>query len=453
MSKALVAIFRFIVKTLAVILAALFVLTSIPILSIFTVEHTLFDAGTYKHVLQENGVYQRLPDIVGEGMDSVKAFIANPCKTNPLGCAIDGASPELQACLTGVLGESNYEAIGSGQRNATESELAGSQHCLDQFGSSESTDNAQDESGGSGVDFINNLSTRDWQALITLLLPPDESRTMVEGMLDQVFATVNGETDTARLSLAVVKAHLIGQPGADLVQLLLKAQPPCTEEQLAQIHAEAASESEEAVVCNPPPQDLALLTDQLTSKLASASAQIPDDVVIIKPASDLVATGEASPGNDPLETLNKVRVAIRFTPLIPIILLMLVSLLVIRSLKSWLRWWGIPFLITGLVVAVIGLSILPLLNLAWVNLVLPRFPAMLPASLAEFAHSLMNSIGRAGTTPMVIQAAILGFIGLAATIGSIFVDRKPKPPALVVPLPEPKTRLSNQLELGFALHF
>lgn len=119
MSKALVAIFRFIVKTLAVILAALFVLTSIPILSIFTVEHTLFDAGTYKHVLQENGVYQRLPDIVGEGMDSVKAFIANPCKTNPLGCAIDGASPELQACLTGVLGESNYEAIGSGQRNAT----------------------------------------------------------------------------------------------------------------------------------------------------------------------------------------------------------------------------------------------------------------------------------------------------------------------------------------------
>lgn len=288
------------------------------------------------------------------------------------------------------------------------------------------------------MDFINNLSTRDWQALITLLLPPDESRTMVEGMLDQVFATVNGETDTARLSLAVVKAHLIGQPGADLVQLLLKAQPPCTEEQLAQIHAEAASESEEAVVCNPPPQDLALLTDQLTSKLASASAQIPDDVVIIKPASDLVATGEASPGNDPLETLNKVRVAIRFTPLIPIILLMLVSLLVIRSLKSWLRWWGIPFLITGLVVAVIGLSILPLLNLAWVNLVLPRFPAMLPPSLAEFAHTLLNSISRAGTTPMVIQAAILGFIGLAATIGSIFVDRKPKPPALVVPLPEPK---------------
>jgi hypothetical protein len=437
MSKALVAIFRFIVKTLAVILVALFVLTSIPILSIFTVEHSLFDAGTYKHALEENGVYQKLPAIVGEGMDSVKAFITDPCKGNSLGCAIDGASPELQACLTGVLGASNYEAIGSGQRSATETELASSQGCLDQFGSGESTGDAQDESGGSGVAFINNLSTRDWQALITLLLPPDESKAMVEGMLDQVFATVNGETCTARLSLAAVKAHLIGPAGADLVQLLLKTQPPCTEEQLTQIHSEEADESEQAVVCNPPPQDLDLLTRQLTSQLASASAQIPDDVVIIKPASDLVAAGEVSPGNDPLETLNKVRVAIRFTPIIPIILLMLVSLLVIRSLKGWLRWWGIPFLMTGLVVAVIGMTILPLLNLAWVNLVLPRFPAMLPAGLADFAHSLMNSIGRAGTTPMVIEAAILGIVGLVAIIGSILVDRKPKQPAPVMPLSEP----------------
>ena len=439
MPKALVAILRFIVKSIAAFFAILFVLISIFVLLLFNVEHTLLNAGAYKRALVENGVYEQLPALAGEEMETMKSSLADTCTENPLGCAIEGASPELRTCLINVLGEAGYEAIATGQRKPTGAEPMNSQHCLDQFGDGESTSKAQGQIriGGKGMVFINNLTTKDWQALLTLILPPNEARVMVENLVDQVFAYIGGEADTASLSLVALKTHLTGQAGKDLIMLRLNAQPPCTEEKLAKIHADNAEDTGQPVFCTPPEKDLALLISQLQTQLDSVDAGIPDKA-IIKPPSKLVLPSEGPLGNDPITTLNRIRMGIRFSPLLPLSLLILVTLFGIRTVKDWLRWWGIPLFITGLVVTIIGIAILPMLEWAWAIYVLPQFPSTLSAGIAGLARDLAGSVVRNLATRITLEAVIIGLLGLAAIIGSFYIKTKLKEPMPLASTPEPK---------------
>ena len=278
--------------------------------------------------------------------------------------------------------------------------------------------------GSANLDFLNDLTSQDWQKLISLILPPDEARSMLENMLDQVIATLNGETDSAQLSLAVLKAHLTGQAGKDVIQYLLNILPSCTADQVDQIHSKKPAVSEEPVYCRPAQQDLALLTSQWQEQVNSATAGIPDALVIIKPASGRPDT--AAPGNDLISRLNTVRLEIRFSPLLSLILLILVTLLMVRSLKSWLLWWGIPLFITGLIATAISLVIPALLNLVWVNIILPQFPSVLSAGMRGLAGNLVGSVAQALAAPITLEAAIIGLFGLAAIIGSFFIEAKRK---------------------------
>ncbi len=275
------------------------------------------------------------------------------------------------------------------------------------------------------MDSLNNLASEDWQTLLNQVLPADAAKGIVENMLDQVFAAVNGETNGARLSLAVLKSHLTAQGSEDSIQYLLNLQPPCTDEQVAQIPSENPNATQPEL-CRPQQQDLALLTSQWKGRLDSAASGIPDVVVLIKPPSGPLENG--APGNDPIASLNTVRLIIRFSPLLPLLLLVLITLLGVRSLKSWLTWWGVPLLITGLITLVIGLAIPALLNWAWVNVILPPFSSVLSTGFRDLALNLVGSLAQALETPIMLEAAFIGLLGLAAVIGSFFVETKLKEP-------------------------
>ena len=135
MRKIFTAIFNFIAKSIAALFAVLFIITSILVLLLISFDHTLLQSVTYKRALAENKAYEQVPVLVAEQFAAVKDFLADPCGSNPLGCAINGASPELKACLTDALGgEEAYQQIGTGQRRATEAELISSQPCIDEYG-------------------------------------------------------------------------------------------------------------------------------------------------------------------------------------------------------------------------------------------------------------------------------------------------------------------------------
>jgi hypothetical protein len=422
----------FIARAVAAFFALLFVLVTIPVLLLVNVDHILFNAATYKRALLENEVYTRFPTLVADQFSLVGDFLANPCAANPLGCALDNASPELQTCLNEALGPSAYEEIGTGARSPTEAELQTAQTCLDQFPNQPpagSEDGSSGENSAAGpMVFLNNLSPQNWQALIALLLPPEDLQPMTESTLDQVLVYLNGRADTVTLSLVNLKARLSGPAGQEAIQLLLEAQPPCTDQQLAQIASgNLGGEGQSTLICTAPGLIQAVLQAELQRQLEQAVAGIPDQAVLIKPTAAQPASGSGPLGSDPLAALQLIRLLLRFSPLLPLALLLLVTLFGVRSMKGWLRWWGIPLFITGLIVLGVGLAALPVLDWIWTHIVLAKIPAMFStSSLVPLAHDLLHTVAGQFATWLAIEAGIVAALGLGAIIGSSFIKPRPE---------------------------
>jgi hypothetical protein len=473
-----------IARLIATLFAILFVFTTILALLLTTFDRLMFNSTLFKKALAEQNIYQRLPEIVG--LELTSSFLSDPCAQNQLACNIDGASPELQACLKTALGSVAYQALGSGQRSPTDSELLLAQPCLDQYGSHQTANAFQpgvtlpnaspDEQacvnqaigeqaytelfnnqrpptetenqliapcfeqpgtggpGGAGgmPSFMQNLSAADWQAILTILLPADDLQNMIDSTLDQMFAYLNGKTDSVSVPLSKLKERLAGSAGTDLILKLINAQPPCSVEMVAQIVAGMSEGG--MLLCKPPEDVLPLEISLLEEQLSSVATQLPDQATIIKPpAPGSLPSGTGPFGADPITTIRIVRLIMRLSPLLPLAFLLLVTLFAVRSLKSWLRWWGIPIFVSGTIALGLGISILPALNAAWTMFIIPRMPPFIPADIAGIGQGLVRSFVHTISLNLVLQAIILLVFGLAAWIGASFIKIKVEPDLPVTP--------------------
>jgi len=289
--------------------------------------------------------------------------------------------------------------------------------------------------------FMQNLKASDWETILNTLIPPNELQAMTENVLDQVFAYLNSETDSVSVSLVKLKERLAGQAGKDAIRQLIVAQPPCTEEQLAQMTAGALGSEQGMVICNPPDEVLAPMMSELQTQLNSLVTQIPETVMIIRPYAPSALTRDSGPlGNDPLTVVRTVRLGLRLSPLLPLGLLLLVTLFGVRSLKGWMRWWGIPFFFVGAIALIPGIAILPALNWAWANFIAPRIPPYLPTDVISIGHDLASYVLRSLSGQITLQAGILAVIGLAAWIGSSFIKtRRKESTTAATPPPESLT--------------
>lgn len=484
--------FTFLSKTLAVIFAILFVIAAVLVILLFNVERKLFDADLYKGALAENQIYERLPGIASALLTTSLTY--NPCAENPLLCedipdelrmcyiqklgqdryvtlasgkdkATDAemeaiqpcldqfgeettpatgeqqngenplltASPETQACVRQAIGDAAYEELYNSQRAPTEAEIQQITPCLSQAGTGDLGSLGGDSQGGMPP-FMKNLNASDWEAIIRILLPPAELKALTENVLDQVFAYLEGKTDKASVSLVALRERLAGPAGEEAIRQLIAAQPPCTNEQLAQLAASAVSGMEGMISCAPPEEIIALILPQFQAQLLSLLGKMPDKVVILEPDSQSAPSGNSGPlGNDPVSVIRTVRLGLRLSPLLPLGLLMLVTLFGVRSLKGWMRWWGIPFFFAGLIALAPGIALLPLSSLAWNKFVLPRIPPIIPADIINIGRNVVTYIVHDLSEPIVLQAVILLVLGLAAWIGSFFVKAKPAEPAVATP--------------------
>jgi hypothetical protein len=405
-------------RILASISTFFFVVTTILAIFLTSLNLKVFDAALYKNALVQQNIYTRLPEIIGVALTS--SSLRNPCTQNPLACSMDGASPELQTCLTTALGQAAYQAIGSGQRNPSDAEVKLAQPCLDQFGSPQ-TSNPQSGSGGPGgmPAFFQNLSAANWQSLVTIVLPPDELKAMTESTLDQLFAFLNGETNTVAIPLDKLKERLAGTSGANLFMQLLNSQPPCTMQDVLQMLSGTSNGG--MVLCNPPKIIQPTLTAILPDLLNLAVPQIPDQVIIIKPP----AAGSPNPGSgpfgtDPINTIRIIRWIMRLSFLFPLAFLLLITVFAVRSIKSWMLWWGIPFFVSGTISLVLAILAVPVLSAAWLVFIVPRIPPVIPANITGIGLDILRTIILAISKGIILWAILLLAIGLAAWIGSYF---------------------------------
>lgn len=469
-------IFSFISKFIAVLLSMLFVIATVLFLLLVNIQHTLLNAETYKRFLSENRVYEQLPALIAEQSASLEHFLAEPCSDAPLVCAMHDAPLELQTCLTESLGGQAYTDIETGQREPTAAELDNSQACLDQYemlqtvpqaGSAddnplssapakvqecarqslgdaafEALNNGQRSPtkretrqinacirqarrearlehpgiGGDLMVILHDFSPAQWEELIRCLLPAADLQRTTESGLDDAFSYLKGERDTASVSMVDLKARLTGKAGDELILLLLNAQPPCTDEQKAQINAgNFENGGATAIYCAASGETLAKMMPPMRNRLSKVAARIPDEAVIFKPVS---ASGGNMFGTEPLSTLRALLTWIRFGPIVPLALLLLVALFAVRSIKDLLRWWGIPLFIAGLMTLSIALAAQPLLDWAWVNTIVENSPPFFSSSFGELGYVLSRSLVEELAKWIMLEAGLIALPGLAAILAS-----------------------------------
>jgi len=250
--------------------------------------------------------------------------------------------------------------------------------------------------------FLKVLTRTDWEASIASILPPDELKFISNNALDSAFSYLNNETDSAPISLILLKARIAGPQGMETVLRILSAQPDCTLEQLMQMGTGFLSG--ELTLCKPPEEMMGLVTPLIETQLQAITRSIPDEVILISSEkSDVV--------NDPRIHLNIIRTIMKWSPIFPLIFLIGVTVFAVRNLSDWLKWWGYPFFVTGVAGMFFALIGSPILGLVIQGTMQQQAGNLLPPILIPLLGETVSAVARQILQPVIIEGLILGILG------------------------------------------
>jgi hypothetical protein len=366
-------------KTIAIGFAIVFVITALLALVLFNVQSHYLNPDTYKTVLEEQEMYDRLPAILSKQIAHSMTF--NPCLENPEQC--EGEGP------------------------------------------------GNDENNGP-PDYLKNLSIEDWEQMLSLILTPAWTKSQAESVVDQFFAFLDSDEEklTITVSLVGLKANLTGQEGMQFIRILIDAQPPCTETLLGILLDAAAGDfsPEQLLLCRPPEEIMDGLTPTMEAALEIVINDLPDQAILGKKIfggdenASITAFNERSG-----ISFRTVRTMLRFSPFLALICLVLLTVFAVRSLRDLLFWWGIPFTILGLSTLGLGLVALPLIDWGLGTFVLGRIPGALDPDLLTLLIESVELLVQSFVRAIANQAALIAYLGITMTgAGLVVVYRSTK---------------------------
>ncbi len=368
-------------------------------LFLYNIEQYAFSSETYKDALRNENVYERLPAILGDQL--VVSMGVDHCAENPVSCETEYRSEELESCLLDALGSESYRALSNNERPLSNAENERIAPCYEEHGYPK-TEEGEKEFLSS---LTKNLTAKDWEDFILVLLPPEELKNISEETLNELFEYLNGNANSAKLSLVKLKERLTSEEGLDAVMALIEAQPNCTTADILEIA------QGEIALCKPPELTLPVLKPLVKMQLHAAAASIPDEKILLQKKLNEKSLIETQ----------SLRALMRLSPLIPIVLLLIITLLVLRDLRSWLRWWGIPFLVSGAIGMILSLLTGPLVR-AFLSAPLSSGISMeISGSLIQLIYDIAENIIHSFVENIVIYTLIFSIIGLIMTIASAFI--------------------------------
>ena len=268
---------------------------------------------------------------------------------------------------------------------------------------------ARDSIGGLPA-FLGHLSAGQWKTLIDAVLPPEQLESMTEDALNQFFAYLNGETDAPRISLVPLKNALAGPPGLNAALTIIQAQPDCTIQEMLKILSSFGQE-----LCNPPRQVLDLLHPIIQSQLQAAASVIPDNVSLL-PSTRSAAAGPS------LKALQALRLLMRLSPVVPIGLLLVVTLIAVRTFKGWMLWWGWPFFLAGLLGMPLGFAGAPLFRWIIEGWLSKRIALTFPLEITVSLRAVLDATLREILRPAAWESAALFLVGLVMIFISAYLS-------------------------------
>ena len=267
--------------------------------------------------------------------------------------------------------------------------------------------------------FSMNLTPVNWQALQEIFLPPDEIQTLMGIAFDRFLLLKQGNVNQISIPIDMVKGNFTGTGGERGLWRFFNSLPLCSAAETAQLSIPNPT-SIIVPLCKPPDELLNLLIPDLLEQIKPYVNRIPDGMNISMPSSTLV----------------DIRLGLSFLAwmsLLPLLFLLGVTLLCVRSLKNGLRLSGILFFISSLLVLGVGLTfrfgakatVEPVLELQTTAISTPELISL----LRQLGEYLIYHL----TAWIINPALILSLIGLLAWLGSVLIRKKAVEPVFRPP--------------------
>lgn len=320
------ALFGFIARLIACVLALVFILCANSVLQLRTADKVLLDPLTYQLALAETNTWLALPDLVtAEVMHQRESLRADAEAGDPKAMVITALEPQ------------------------------------------------------------------DLRRLSTLLLPPAEAQRVVEDGIAQGFDYLEMRRDTVALDLTGLKRNASGRNGAQAIEILVGTLPEC------------------ATPGCPNPEQIAAHVDPRT-----LFGALPDSQPLI--------VGPADP--DPREGVAFGRLLLGFAPLALLLLLALVALFGARSRAGWLRWSGVPLMLTGALALTQGAMAGPGIDFAW-SQYLAEVDQELSREVAQHLRAVFEAVMAEFVRHLQFEGGAVALTGMALVLLSFFVpDRR-----------------------------
>lgn len=377
-------LFALILKVIALILALFTIFATMFVLLFLSFNRILLDPQVYKQAFAENRVYEQLPEVTAGEFAWIRGQLVDPCIETVI----------ADSCLDAVVNSSTMET------------------------------------GKLGIDgsvFINGLHQEQWNNLVRYLLTPEKVQQSLDAGVDEVIAYFKGETNAAEILLLGLKDQLASITSEKLTAMLLNPQPLCTlDQQTLIMSGELSKVGSAPVFCSVTGGTSEVLLLDLQRRLNSAALELPEQVFLIKPPSPSNPPSlQMIIGNDLQATLHKLQIKAQYLPLLPAALLVLVTALRVRSLRSFLRWWSIPIFIGSLFALIFGTVLFFLFEQIWLNYVLNDIPPLLTSGFGEIIYNVTHSLSKDVSQHLMTQAGIVTLTALGILLIS---NRVPAPP-------------------------
>ena len=361
-----------IIKGIAIFLAVLAVITGSVSMLLLNSVNKLTDISVYKQAFLSSQLYQKLPGLLSE--ETATYLQSDACKEDTQRCALVITNP-----LVNVFINSTPEAR---------------------------------------------------KSLAETVLEPEYLQRHLEKSLDDFFESSNTQSGqiTLVLPLEGIKEKLQGDGAFEAANNLIRAQETCTYEQMRDLGLDIINQIHTRTLkvpyCHVPEFlfTISPIQNVIHEAYNNLIIYVPSQykyTVTITEGSRESAIAQYVLGSKTGALENKTTQFLLAS--LPVLLLTVASIMAIRTIKSFLKWWGIPMLVTGL----LGLLATLAINQSMTLLVLPQlYLSMMRETSTGFqmlAGDIIWEVVNQIMNPIILQSGILAATGLVMTISAVFL--------------------------------
>lgn len=394
----------------AIGLAVLFVLSAVPALFFANLENRLFSPKTYQIALEETGAYKNLTGLLARQLHYAATY--DTCMQNPMACRFPYTGAQTRACIEETLGKGLVEAVVRNERRPTPQQTRDAQACFSQFGQP-----PQGEAPPPALPvFFALFSPNQIEGILNNILAPAELQTFLDQAISSTLAYAGGDQKTLTVRLDWLSRR-VSEQGPEAILKTWRNLPICQPDAVMRNTRALFNNQlpDDLFQCNPGDETVLLLSPFINRVLKAQAALIPKSVSL----GELPAPMNANLSNP----AQLIRGVMRYGWIVPLVWLIALFIVIARSWKAVLLWWGAPLAIVG--VFSLGLSALgiPLMSGYIEQQITTGMPPTLTPEIASTLHALIVDIIGHALAPVTVQSIAISATGLIMLIVAQFVHK------------------------------